>query len=74
MDKLASALHDVRQLHDTQAGRAWRYYLNCKYESLKERLVFEQARDVLGAQALLVHELLNDTQPLGNVIEPTAQD
>lgn len=73
MDNLANALNTVRQLHDTPEGRAWRALLNEKYEQLKERLVFEGDRDQIGAQALLIHELLTDTQP-SNVTAPTARD
>ena len=73
MDNLAEALNTVRQLHDTPEGRAWRALLNEKYEQLKDRLVFEESRDEIGAQARLIHELLTDTNP-SNVPVPTARD
>ena len=63
MDHLTDALDTVRQLSGTDAGAAWRAYLRLKFEQLKERLVFEEPRDRLAAQAQLLVELLDETQP-----------
>jgi hypothetical protein len=77
MDTYIENLKTVRQLHDTETGRAWQALLIAKYEDIKERLVFEENRDVLGAQAQVIQELIAETSttvtPLRNTYRSTAQ-